>query len=78
MMGNSELTSSLLFLGILLIIVGVMLIMLPVILKFIPKLEEIHPFFLWYFKVDGVTIGTSPAFILVAFLIYIILLLVKR
>ncbi|MEM0090032.1 MAG: hypothetical protein QXP86_04785 [Nitrososphaerota archaeon] len=77
MIGN-ELTSSLLFLGIILIIVGVMLVMLPVMLKFIPRLEEIHPFLLWYFRVDGVTIGTSPAFIVAAVLIYLILLLVKR
>ena len=78
MMKDSELTSPFLFLGILLIIVGVMLVALPILLRFIPKLEEVHPFIFWWFKVDGVTVGTSPAFILAAVLIYLIILLVKR
>jgi len=78
MMKDSELTSPFVFLGILLIIVGVMLVALPILLRFIPKLEEVHPFIFWWFKVDGVTVGTSPAFILAAVLIYLIILLVKR
>jgi len=78
MMKDSELMSPFVFLGILLIIVGVMLVALPILLRFIPKLEEVHPFIFWWFKVDGVTVGTSPAFILAAVLIYLIILLVKR
>ncbi|MCL7384913.1 MAG: hypothetical protein LZ158_00900 [Thaumarchaeota archaeon] len=78
MIRNGELTSPLVFLGILLIIVGVILIALPILLRFIPKLEEVHPFIFWWFKVDGVTVGTSPALILAAVLIYLIILLVKR
>ena len=77
-MKDSELMSPFVFLGILLIIVGVMLVALPILLRFIPKLEEVHPFIFWWFKVDGVTVGTSPAFILAAVLIYLIILLVKR
>jgi len=78
MMKDSELMSPFVFLGILLIIVGVMLVALPILLRFIPKLEEVHPFIFWWFKVDGTTVGTSPAFILAAVLIYLIILLVKR
>lgn len=78
MIRDGELMSPLVFLGILLIVVGVMLIALLALLKFIPKLEEIHPFVFWWFRINGVTVGTSPAFILAAILIYIILLLVKR
>jgi len=78
MMKDSELMSPFVFLGILLIIVGVMLVALPILLRFIPKLEEVHPFIFWWFKVDGVTVGTSPAFIMAAVLIYLIILLVKR
>ena len=77
-MKDSELMSPFVFLGILLIIVGVMLVALPILLRFVPKLEEVHPFIFWWFKVDGVTVGTSPAFILAAVLIYLIILLVKR
>ncbi len=77
-MKDSELMSPFVFLGIFLIIVGVMLVALPILLRFIPKLEEVHPFIFWWFKVDGVTVGTSPAFILAAVLIYLIILLVKR
>ncbi len=78
MIRNGELASPFVLLGILLIIIGAMLLIIPALLRFVPRLEEIHPFILWWFKVDGITIGTSPAFILIAVLIYLILLLVKH
>ncbi|MEM2910260.1 MAG: hypothetical protein QXO01_04255 [Nitrososphaerota archaeon] len=73
-----ELISPIVFLGILLIIIGVMFVALPILLKFMPRLEEVHPFIFWWFRVNGVTVGTSPAFVLAAVLIYLILLLFKR
>lgn len=75
---DGELISPIVFLGILLIIIGAMLVIFPILMKLVPKLEEAHPFIFWWFRVNGITIGTSPAFILATVLIYLIVLLLKR
>ncbi|PUA32053.1 MAG: hypothetical protein B9J98_04735 [Candidatus Terraquivivens tikiterensis] len=78
MIREGSLTSPVVFFGILLIIVGVILVAMPLLLKIVPKLEEVHPFIFWWFRVNGVTVGTSPAIILAAVLIYLMMLLLKR
>ena len=64
-------------LGVLLIIAGLILIASPYIAKLFSggEAREIHPLLFIGFKVDGVTVGTSPIIIVALVLIYLFLLM---
>lgn len=71
-------TSILVSLGIILIILGVTFLAVSLIVKLFPRLEDIHPLLILWFKTDGLSIGTSPILIIVAILIYLLILLLRK
>ncbi|HIQ29810.1 MAG TPA: hypothetical protein EYH45_04515 [Candidatus Caldiarchaeum subterraneum] len=65
-------------LGIILVIVGVLLIATPYIVKLIAgEGREPHPLLFIGFKMDGMTVGTSPILIIALVVIYLVLLMMR-
>ena len=76
-MQHEGLYTPLTLLGVLLIVAGILLIASPYIVKLLSggEARELHPLLFIGFRMDGVTVGTSPIVIIALALIYLLLLM---
>ena len=77
-MSHDLLSTPFTLLGIILVIIGLLLIATPYLIKLAAGgAGNLHPLLFTGFKIDGMTIGTSPILIIALVVIYLVILMLR-
>jgi len=64
--------------GLMFLVLGLVFLLIPLILKLGLKLENIHPLILWWKKIDGFYVGTSPILLIILLAVYFLSIFLKK